>query len=214
MIIWGGMWSDYNGDASYNNGARYDPLSDTWTSTSSVGPPSPRAYQTSAWTGRAMLVWDGACYCGDITYGIDDLNMQWYGNAVATPPADLDGDGVSECLDCDDGNPTAWSTPGEVAGLAFGGDAQTISWSPPADLGGPEVEYDLIRSGVATDYESSAVCLASDISSTSASDGASPATDGIFFYLARARNGCPGGSGVGTVGAGSSGVERSALLCP
>jgi hypothetical protein len=216
LIFWGGSSSGQagEGDVSYSSGARYDPSQDAWTPTSSVGSPSPRAYQASVWTGRAMLVWGGECDCGDVTTFIDDPAIYWYGNAVATPPADLDGDGVSDCLDCDDGNPTAWSTPGEVTGLAFGADAQTLSWSPPADLGGPAVEYDLIRSGVASDYESSAVCLASDIPSTLANDAAAPATDGIFFYLARARNGCPGGSGVGTMGAGSSGVERMALVCP
>ena len=215
MIIWGGWLSTGpDGDVSYNDGARYDPIHDTWTPTSTVGTPSPRAYHASVWTGRAMLVWDGEFFSGDTSDLIDDVAMHWYGNAVAAPPADLDGDGVSDCLDCDDGNPAAWSTPGEVTGLAFGGDAETISWSPPADLGGLAVEYDLIRSVVASDYESSAVCLASDIPSTSANDAASPATDGIFFYLARARNGCPGGSGVGSVGAGSSGVERAALVCP
>jgi hypothetical protein len=159
-----------------------------------------------------MLVWDGQCWCGDLVTPIDDVAMNWYGNAQATPPGDLDGDGVTNCFDCDDHNPGAWGIPGEVNGLMFDVDDVTLSWSPPVDPGAASVSYDLLRSSVASDFQSAAVCLDSGIAGPSAPDAAAPSLNKFFYYLARARNACPGG--VGTAGAGSSGVPRAALVCP
>ena len=212
MIVWGGATSGSNGDASLNTGARYDPASDTWTPTSMTGVPLVRAKFLSAWTGRAMLVWGGGCYCGDVTTLIDDAAMNWYGNAVAAPPADRDGDGVSSCFDCDDANPDAWAVPGEATGLLLGADDATLSWSPPIDAGAGSLTFDLLRSDIATDFQSSAVCVASGIATPSAVDTMVPAPERVFYYAARARNACPGG--VGTVGSGTSGVPRPALICP
>jgi N-acetylneuraminic acid mutarotase len=57
MIVWGG------GDArtfSYvNTGGRYDPDTDTWTSTATVNAPDARAYHSAIWTGSRMVVWGG-----------------------------------------------------------------------------------------------------------------------------------------------------------
>ena len=212
MIVWGGFSSDINGLFSFADGARYAPASNTWTPTTNTNRPANRAYPAAVWTGRAMLVWDGQCWCGDLVNPIDDVAMNWYGNTQAAPPADLDGDGVTSCFDCDDQNPGAWAIPGEVSGLIFGVDDVTLSWSPPADPGAASISYDLLRSNVASDFQSVAVCLASGIASPNAPDSAAPSLNKFFYYLARARNACPGG--IGTVGAGSSGVPRSALICP
>ncbi|HYV85684.1 MAG TPA: hypothetical protein VFB49_07230, partial [Patescibacteria group bacterium] len=212
MIVWGGFDSDSNGLISFADGARYSPAANTWTPTTNTNRPVNRAYPAAVWTGRAMLVWDGQCWCGDLVTPIDDVAMNWYGNAQATPPGDLDGDGVTNCFDCDDHNPGAWGIPGEVNGLMFDVDDVTLSWSPPVDPGAASVSYDLLRSNVASDFQSAAVCLDSGIPGPSAPDAAAPALNKFFYYLARARNACPGG--VGTVGAGSSGVPRAALVCP
>jgi N-acetylneuraminic acid mutarotase len=57
MIIWGGF---YGTDSIFNNGARYEPSTDSWISTSS-GPnvPSHRRDHTAIWTGTEMIVWGG-----------------------------------------------------------------------------------------------------------------------------------------------------------
>jgi hypothetical protein len=52
MVVWGG-------DGYDQTGARYDPLQDTWTSTSTVGAPTPRIGHRAVWTGSLMLVWGG-----------------------------------------------------------------------------------------------------------------------------------------------------------
>lgn len=54
MIVWGGS------DGSYLNlGRRYDPLTDIWTSTTTVGAPPGRMNHTAVWTGTGMVVWGG-----------------------------------------------------------------------------------------------------------------------------------------------------------
>jgi N-acetylneuraminic acid mutarotase len=57
MIVWGGEGSTTLG---LNTGARYDPATDTWTPTSTVGAPAPRTRHTVVWTGSEMIVWGGA----------------------------------------------------------------------------------------------------------------------------------------------------------
>src|SRR4029077_307814 len=43
-------------------GRRYDPLTDTWTTISTVGAPPVTSAGTVTWTGSSMFVWGGCCY--------------------------------------------------------------------------------------------------------------------------------------------------------
>ena len=54
MIIWGGT-----DDAELATGGRYDPLTDSWSITSSTGAPAARRQHTAVWTGGAMIIWGG-----------------------------------------------------------------------------------------------------------------------------------------------------------
>ncbi|MBS1789332.1 MAG: pre-peptidase C-terminal domain-containing protein [Acidobacteria bacterium] len=58
MIVWGG---DYGGSSSIraNTGGRYNPLTDSWTMTSTTGAPVARSSQAAIWTGREMIIWGG-----------------------------------------------------------------------------------------------------------------------------------------------------------
>jgi N-acetylneuraminic acid mutarotase len=67
MLIWGGQ--TYNGSYIYHNdGALYDPVSDTWTPTSLTGAPSGRGWFGYVWTGTDLIVWGGCAtqgtFCG------------------------------------------------------------------------------------------------------------------------------------------------------
>ena len=42
-----------------NSGGRYDPASNTWSSTTTVGAPSGRQLHSAVWTGSRMIVWGG-----------------------------------------------------------------------------------------------------------------------------------------------------------
>jgi N-acetylneuraminic acid mutarotase len=55
MIVWGGQQS--SGYAS--TGGRYDPTTDSWTGTATVGAPVARTDHTAVWTGERMVVWGG-----------------------------------------------------------------------------------------------------------------------------------------------------------
>src|SRR5438876_2051471 len=54
MIVWGGY-----GNAVFNTGGRYNPVTDSWTATSTTNPPDARYYHTAVWTGSEMIVWGG-----------------------------------------------------------------------------------------------------------------------------------------------------------
>ena len=55
MIVWGG--SDLGGFA--NTGGKYNPSTNSWTSTSTVNAPTVRFGHTAVWTGNEMIVWGG-----------------------------------------------------------------------------------------------------------------------------------------------------------
>ena len=57
MVVWGGLTGGIS--AVFNTGGRYDPVSDSWTSTSTSGAPTARAVHTAVWTGTEMVVWGG-----------------------------------------------------------------------------------------------------------------------------------------------------------
>ena len=59
MIIWGGGEGTLPGNP-LNTGARYNPLTDSWTgSTTLVGAPEARSSHAMVWTGNQMIVWGG-----------------------------------------------------------------------------------------------------------------------------------------------------------
>lgn len=128
---------------------------------------------------------------------------------------DLDLDGYAVC-DCDDANPEVWSTPGEALELRVAKGTQNaaeLSWGPPVKPGGTIVSYDAIRSADASDFVSPASCLSLPVATVPASsDSSSPGSGGVYFYLARATNACP--AGTGGVGEGSGGTPRTARSCP
>jgi N-acetylneuraminic acid mutarotase len=70
MIVWGGVYQANNsGQISYySDGARYNPVTDTWTALSSTGAASARSNHTAVWTGSEMIVWGGVVSDGFSTY--------------------------------------------------------------------------------------------------------------------------------------------------
>jgi len=58
MIVWGGADGFFDTNV-FNTGGRYNPDTDSWTATSLLNAPSPRAGHTAVWTGSQMIVWGG-----------------------------------------------------------------------------------------------------------------------------------------------------------
>ena len=56
MIVWGG---DDGVRPLLNTGGRYNPVTDSWTATSTTNAPAARVGHTAVWTGSEMIVWGG-----------------------------------------------------------------------------------------------------------------------------------------------------------
>jgi N-acetylneuraminic acid mutarotase len=57
MIVWGGQGNCLNGYC--DTGGQYDPVTDSWTATSTTNAPEARYYHTAVLTGTQMIVWGG-----------------------------------------------------------------------------------------------------------------------------------------------------------
>jgi N-acetylneuraminic acid mutarotase len=57
MIIWGG--ENFSVITFYNTGGKYNPVTDSWTATSTTDAPEGRDFHTAVWTGSEMIVWGG-----------------------------------------------------------------------------------------------------------------------------------------------------------
>jgi N-acetylneuraminic acid mutarotase len=66
MIVWGGASAGVFG--YLNDGAQYDPVSDSWLSIPISGAPSPRAYPTAVWTGEIMIIRSGRDQDGQVPF--------------------------------------------------------------------------------------------------------------------------------------------------
>lgn len=145
-----------------------------------------------------------------ITQGCDD-NCP----ALANPGQDnIDSDRLGDLCDCDAANGNVWAQPGQV-GLTLSHDGTIgeteITWAA-ADPGGAIAPiYDTLRSDDASDFVTAAVCVESDDGDTMTIDTNAPAPGGVFNYLVRAENDCPG---AGSLGRDSDGAERPGAACP
>ncbi len=92
MIVWGGRSWDGGGlmgqkkDVSnvgwtyLDNGGKYNPESDSWTTISSTNDPSSRAIPQNVWTGSEMIIWGGynGVQLGDGFYLGKALSVYWF----------------------------------------------------------------------------------------------------------------------------------------
>jgi N-acetylneuraminic acid mutarotase len=60
MIVWGGDWYYMGADHYLNSGGTYNPITDSWTATSTTNAPTGRYGHTAVWTGTEMIIWGGS----------------------------------------------------------------------------------------------------------------------------------------------------------
>ncbi|HET6371162.1 MAG TPA: hypothetical protein VFG95_08190, partial [Nitrospiria bacterium] len=88
MIVWGGF--DPISVTPLNSGGIYDPLSDTWSSISTVKAPVARKSHTAVWTGSKMIVWGGLTtnnLTASNTGGIfDPTTDTWLSTSISNAP--------------------------------------------------------------------------------------------------------------------------------
>jgi hypothetical protein len=65
LIVWGGKV----GGVPVNDGAAYDPVTDTWTALPTTGAASARGSHSTVWTGREMVVFGGEDLFGSVGTG-------------------------------------------------------------------------------------------------------------------------------------------------
>jgi Na+-transporting NADH:ubiquinone oxidoreductase subunit NqrB len=134
---------------------------------------------------------------------------------------DHDGDGFGDvsdasCLslvpDCNDHDASIWGTPGEIVNVRFVTKV-VQAWDPPLEPGAltSALVYDTLRATAPSDFLSAACAETSDGPNTTASDPL-PSPGQRFFYLTRAKNACP--QGTGSFGTDSHGVPRATRSCP
>jgi subtilisin family serine protease len=135
---------------------------------------------------------------GDTSTSIPNNTYGWGRiDAVQLFSGDADSDGATNLVDCAPLDPDEWSAPGPAQGVLVHEDRATFTWDPPADPGGGEVLYDLVRSTAADDL-GAATCVVSSVATPAASDPETP--EQVFYYVVRARNGCGASLGDGTYG--------------
>jgi N-acetylneuraminic acid mutarotase len=59
MIVWGGGGHAESSSAGLTSGGRYNPGTDTWTTTNRNAPNDARWFHTAVWTGSEMIIWGG-----------------------------------------------------------------------------------------------------------------------------------------------------------
>jgi N-acetylneuraminic acid mutarotase len=62
MIIWGGAYHGVGPPVYFNTGGRYDPSTNSWTSTNIFSAPSGREFHTAVWTDNEMIIWGGESF--------------------------------------------------------------------------------------------------------------------------------------------------------
>jgi hypothetical protein len=138
MVVWGGS----NMSGYLNSGGRYDPVTDTWSSTTPTNGPSPRWAPSRAWTGTRLLVWGGY---GGGTYlnsggSYNPVANTWTPISTANAPSPR-----AEAAAIWTGTKLlVWagrdSTPGEISG---GGayDPSSGVWTTISSVNAPQGEY-------------------------------------------------------------------------
>src|ERR1043166_4445248 len=91
MIIWGGCTNLFCDPPYEFSGGRYDPITDSWTATSTTNAPSGRVNHTAVSTGSEMIVWGGALSFGSNhtnTGGRYNPSMDsWTATSITNAPA-------------------------------------------------------------------------------------------------------------------------------
>jgi N-acetylneuraminic acid mutarotase len=135
MIVWGGDMGnpEDGGSACPKAGGRYDPATDTWTPTTTVGAPLGRELLTAVWTGDEMIVWGGTCIISNTATGgrYDPMADTWTPTSmVGVPTARNSHTAVwtgSEMI--------VWGTPADSSGGRY--NPTTNTWAPTSMADAP-----------------------------------------------------------------------------
>lgn len=88
MIVWGGLTNNYS-TGTVNDGGRYNPVANNWTSLTMSNSPEARYNHTAVWTGTEMIVWGGygANYYVNTGARYNPSNDSWTATTTSNAPA-------------------------------------------------------------------------------------------------------------------------------
>jgi N-acetylneuraminic acid mutarotase len=88
MIVWGGVFQQYSSlPAPMNTGAKYNPVTNNWITTSTINSPQPRYRHRAVWTGYEMIVWGGQDLAGfNSGSRYNPLTDTWTGTSKGDSP--------------------------------------------------------------------------------------------------------------------------------
>jgi N-acetylneuraminic acid mutarotase len=138
MIVWGGF--NFSEGGQLNTGARYDPITDSWTATASW--PSQRSFPRAVWTGSEMIVWGGIfdfAFFLNIGSRYDPATDSWHATSLTNVPEGRDAHSLvwtgSEMI--------VWGGLGETNFLNNGGryNPVTDSWTITSTANAPIPRY-------------------------------------------------------------------------
>src|SRR5436190_81053 len=86
-------WGGTNGSGALITGGKYNPLTDTWTTTTTTNAPLGRYRHTAVWSGTEMIVWGGrnaAFSCFDLNTGgkYNPVTNSWTVITVTNAPSE------------------------------------------------------------------------------------------------------------------------------
>jgi N-acetylneuraminic acid mutarotase len=87
MIVWGGFLFD-GAFHWFNTGGRYNPVTNSWTATSTTNAPEGRYAHTAIWTGSEMVIWGGVTDTGALNTGgrYNPTSNSWTTNSITKAP--------------------------------------------------------------------------------------------------------------------------------
>jgi N-acetylneuraminic acid mutarotase len=140
MVVWGGSahLPGQNIPTYFNDGACYDPATDTWRPTTIVGAPAGRSGAAAVWIGTSMWIWGGR----DTTYTevndgarYDPANDAWTPISSIGAPASR---GSAQCV-WTGSTVIVWGGSHVTQAMDTGGlyDPASDTWSPMSTLGAP-----------------------------------------------------------------------------
>jgi N-acetylneuraminic acid mutarotase len=137
MIVWGGT----TGSDTLDSGAAYDPVTDTWTPTSTLGAPSARERHSAIWTGTRMIIWGGGERSLLDTGGVyDPLNDAWTPTPLVGAPSGRE----DHTAVWTGSRMVVWGGSISTGSISFTGadtgalyDPATDTWEPTSTVGAP-----------------------------------------------------------------------------
>jgi hypothetical protein len=213
MIVWGGKSS---GATVFNDGAAYNPSTNSWSALSNINAPVGRSGQVGLWVASlpGMVVWGGddgssmvntggryvvtssncgvgACVRQSVFVCNAGSGTDTYACTPGTPTTEA-CNGIDD--NCDGSIDNGIAPPGALTTLTMTKQAAgsaTASWSALATAQTYDAvrgSLDTLRSSAGNFTTSTASCLANNIAASPVTDPSVPSTGTGFWYLVRGSN--------------------------